>query len=94
MGGDNRNHVVSLRLTDEEHDALMLAAARQKSARSDVLRKLVVCPLVGCDFGDVLFTGNSLVFCRRCGAEILGRTFDDLEPMTAEEKDLWDRLNG
>lgn len=33
------------------------------------------------------FQGNSLCFCRRCGLEMAGRTLDDLQPMTDEERE-------
>ncbi len=50
--------------------------------------KRLICKIFGHDYPSPCFFGNALHFCRRCGEEILGRTFSDLrdmEPMSAEE---------
>jgi hypothetical protein len=48
-----------------------------------------VCYLNGHDWPGDHFHGNALTFCRRCGAEIAGRTVADLEPMTEDERDYF-----
>ena len=59
--------------------------------------KLPFCWLRGHHYDTPYFHTKSLYFCTRCGREMLGRTFDDLEPMTPEEwdeeqrfRDVWD----
>ncbi len=37
------------------------------------------------------YTSKALYFCERCGTELFGRTFEDLEPMTDEEREAFDR---
>ncbi|MDT3735535.1 MAG: hypothetical protein ROZ00_04870 [Denitratisoma sp.] len=44
-----------------------------------------VCPVAGCRYNASVLRLNTLYFCRRCGKEIAGRTFADLEPMSAED---------
>lgn len=41
------------------------------------------------EYAAPFFHGNALCFCAHCGTEIAGRTFDDLEPMTDEEREQW-----
>jgi hypothetical protein len=58
------------------------------------LLKKIICFFRGHDFpGHYLFHGNALCFCTRCGVEVAVRTFADLEPMTAEEREEWDLLD-
>ena len=47
--------------------------------------KQFICWLIGCKFDAAVFKTSSLYFCRRCGTELTGRSFDDLEPMSDEE---------
>jgi hypothetical protein len=50
--------------------------------------KKMICKFKGHKYEALTFMANGLYFCDRCGAEMLGRTFADLEPMTQEETDL------
>jgi len=53
--------------------------------------KKIFCYFRGHDFGDVVvITPCSLTFCHCCGKEIQDRTFDDLEPCTDEDYNLFD----
>lgn len=44
-----------------------------------------VCRFVGCRYDAPVLRFNTLYFCPRCGKEIAGRTWADLEPLTDEE---------
>lgn len=56
-----------------------LRRARQWLARG-------VCRLRGCNFPPVyVFRTNALYFCTRCGEELTGRTFADLQPLSDED---------
>jgi DNA-directed RNA polymerase subunit RPC12/RpoP len=46
---------------------------------------LPFCWLRGHHYNTPDFHPKALYFCTRCGREILGRTYDDIEPMTDEE---------
>lgn len=37
-----------------------------------------------------VFHSNCLYFCVHCGRELLGRTFDDISPMTLDEQEMID----
>lgn len=53
----------------------------------------IVCYFKGHDFGSAVYISPAvLTFCRRCGTEIQGRTFDDLEPATDEDLEVMDSL--
>ena len=45
----------------------------------------IVCYFKGCHYDAPFFHTNALYFCTRCGKEITGRTWDDIEPMTDED---------
>jgi hypothetical protein len=63
------------------------------SFSADELARLT-CMVEGCDFGPVVFVSPSiLLHCHRCGEELMGRTIDDLEPMTDEDYDLLNVLD-
>ncbi|WP_020675305.1 hypothetical protein [Geopsychrobacter electrodiphilus] len=52
------------------------------------LIKKLICLFKGHDFGDCVYISPSyLTFCRCCGVEIQGRSFDDLEPLTDEDRE-------
>ena len=54
----------------------------------------VVCMLRGHDFGPVVYVSPSvLIHCSRCGEELLGRSFDDLEYMTEEDREHVDMMD-
>lgn len=44
-----------------------------------------VCRVVGCRYGTYRFHSKALYFCTRCRKELTGRSFADLEPLTADE---------
>ena len=44
-----------------------------------------VCRVGGCRYDAPVLRFNALYFCTRCGKEIAGRSFADLEPMSAED---------
>lgn len=47
-----------------------------------------ICRRQGHDFGDVVYISPAvLTFCHNCGEEIQGRTWEDLEPMTDEDRE-------
>ncbi len=48
-----------------------------------------VCKIKGHHYPTLTFTSNALYFCSRCGKEMFDRTFDDLVPMTADERDAF-----
>lgn len=50
----------------------------------------LVCHFKGCRFDAPFFHSNCLYFCPRCGKEMLGRTWDDIEPMTDEDREVLD----
>ena len=52
----------------------------------------VVCRFKGCHYDTPVFSTNTLYFCTRCGKEITGRTFADLQPLSDEELDDIHRL--
>lgn len=39
------------------------------------------CKLLGHDYPCMEFSAYTLCFCRHCGQEVAGRTFEDLEPI-------------
>lgn len=47
----------------------------------------VVCRFKGCHYDTPVFHPNALHFCTRCGKEVTGRTFADLQPLSDEELD-------
>ncbi len=48
----------------------------------------IICKFNGHDFGSVVtYSPNVLVFCRRCGEEIAGRKWEDLEPMSEADRE-------
>ncbi len=54
----------------------------------------VRCRIKGHDFGPVVFISPALLtYCRHCGEEIMGRTIDDLEPMTEADFEHLETLN-
>ena len=64
---------------------------------SDILAaelEIAPCSILGHDYGPVVYFSPAVLnCCRRCGRDILGRDFDDLEPMTDEERDTLDDLD-
>jgi len=50
--------------------------------------KRQICKIKGHRYEAPVFFTNMLFFCKHCGAEMFGRTFADLEPMTEEERQL------
>lgn len=55
-------------------------------------RKLI-CYFRGHEWGDVVYVSPSmLTYCHRCGDEFMGRTVDDLEPMTDEDYQFLDSI--
>lgn len=50
--------------------------------------KRLICKIKGHRYEAHTLMPNALIFCKRCGSEILGRTFADLEPMTEEEREM------
>lgn len=48
-----------------------------------------VCSYAGHDFHAAGFSFDTLNFCRRCGEEISGRTFADLEPSQGDPFDAF-----
>lgn len=55
----------------------------------------LICRLRGHDFGAVVYVSPSMLCCcERCGEDIQGRSFDDLEPMTDEDYDHLETLDG
>jgi len=57
------------------------------------LLKRLICKIKGHSYRglDHGFMSNCLYFCDRCGKELLDRTFEDLEPMTEEEREYFER---
>lgn len=53
----------------------------------------VVCRFKGCHYDTPVFSANALYFCTRCGKELTGRTFADLEPMSDDEMEHIHRLH-
>ena len=53
----------------------------------------VVCAFKGCHYDTPVFCTNALYLCTRCGKEVRGRTFSDLQPITADELDDIHRLH-
>lgn len=53
----------------------------------------VVCRFKGCHYDTPVFSTNALYFCTRCGKEITGRTFADLEPISDDEMEHIHRLH-
>ncbi len=54
-----------------------------------------VCAVRGHDFGPVVYVSPSvLIHCLRCGRELQGRTVADLAPMTDEDWDFLESLDG
>lgn len=50
----------------------------------------LVCATRGHNYPCSIFTTSALCFCQRCGTEIAGRSFNDLEPIADEDRDLLD----
>lgn len=57
------------------------------------LRGNVVCRFKGCHYDTPFFSANCLYHCTRCGKEITGRTFADLQPLSDDELDDIHRLH-
>jgi hypothetical protein len=58
----------------------------------DTMRR-PLCLVLGCEFDTPAFRAGCLYTCTRCGCEMLGRTFEDLEPMPVDDFDRffdWD----
>ena len=53
----------------------------------------LVCLVKGCHYDTPVFNTNSLHFCTRCGKELTGRTFADLQPMSDEDLEHIHRLH-
>lgn len=53
----------------------------------------VVCRFKGCHYDTPVFSTNALYHCTRCGKEITGRTFADLQPLSDEELDDIHRMH-
>jgi hypothetical protein len=53
----------------------------------------VVCTFKGCHYDTPVFCTNALYLCTRCGKEVTGRTFADLQPMSSDELDDIHRLH-
>lgn len=51
----------------------------------------LVCRVRGHDFPCLVFTANTLCFCRRCGKEVADRSFAHLTPMSEEEREELER---
>ncbi len=47
----------------------------------------LVCHFKGCSYQAPFFYSNCLYFCDRCGKEMLNRGWDDIEPMTDEDRE-------
>ncbi len=63
------------------------------------VRKLIarlICFFRGHDFGNVVYVSPAvLTYCHRgCGKELQDRTFDDLQPMTDEDYEALEDLEG
>lgn len=53
-----------------------------------------VCREHGHDFGGAVYVSPAvLTFCSRCGEELMGRTLDDLEPMTDDDHAFLDSMD-
>jgi hypothetical protein len=48
-----------------------------------------ICKIMGHHYPTLTFTSNVLYFCSRCGKEMFDRSFDDLEPMSEDERDAF-----
>ncbi|HJW55856.1 MAG TPA: hypothetical protein VJ577_11330 [Burkholderiaceae bacterium] len=55
--------------------------------------KRAVCLIRGHSYNTPEFRGNSLYFCSRCGREMFGRTFADIEPMSDDEIEMMHRFD-
>lgn len=54
----------------------------------------VPCSVLGHDFGPVVYVSPAVMqCCHRCGRDIQGRDFDDLEPTTDADRDFLDNLD-
>lgn len=55
---------------------------------------LAPCSILGHDFGPVVYVSPAVMqCCHRCGRDIQGRDFDDLEPTTEADRDILDELD-
>lgn len=54
----------------------------------------VVCTFKGCHYDTPVFSTNALYLCTRCGKEVTGRTFADLQPISDDELEDLHRLHG
>jgi hypothetical protein len=47
----------------------------------------IICWFRGHQYEAPVFTANTLCFCQRCGKEIAGGSFEDLEPIDPDDLD-------
>lgn len=74
--------------------AQLVAAVRRARWKLHDAVGALVCKSKGrCKFNTPVFQSHCLYFCSRCGKEICGRTFNDLEPMSAEEVEMMHRFS-
>ena len=72
---------------------LVVALRREWRKVRDALGALVCWAKGCCNYSTPDFHGNRLYFCSRCGKEICGRTFEDLQPMSEEDVEMMHRFN-
>ncbi len=77
----------------EGEDVRFIRGARNQNGGSEflVMVQRDECSVFGHQWPESLnrlgFSSNTLYFCRVCNEELLGRSFEDLEPMTDEERE-------
>lgn len=53
---------------------------------SQFIARQTLCRIKGHDYGAVVYISPAVMhLCARCGRDVCGRTFDDLEPMNEED---------
>lgn len=70
----------------------LLSALQGFVAKAKQFINDLMCDKYGHQYDTPVFHSKCLYFCKRCGKEMFDRSFQDIEPLTDDEREQMDQL--